>query len=170
MGQNCREMEIFKSSPRPWGRVKRTFLGHFGPVVTRFQPFSTALACTAPRKPLQVAAPSTARVPLEWPRITQNGSGDPGSGGSPDHVPPTCSPLSARSLPPACQAAVGWGGGRAPNPHRSLNQCAVCCAVCIWPPPPTGAAVQHTAKGDEQIALASVPGPSGASDPRSQSG
>ena len=39
MGPKTVEIKFFKSGPRPLGRVKRNFLGQFGPVLTRFQPF-----------------------------------------------------------------------------------------------------------------------------------
>ena len=52
MGQNSLEMEIFKSGPRPLGRVNRTFLRHFGPVLTRFRPFPAVLAHFSPEASL----------------------------------------------------------------------------------------------------------------------
>ena len=37
--QKRSKMEIFKIGPRPLGRVKQTFLGRFGPGLTRFEGF-----------------------------------------------------------------------------------------------------------------------------------
>ena len=44
LAQKRSKMEIFNSGPRHLGMVKRTFLGHLGPALTRFQPDRPVLA------------------------------------------------------------------------------------------------------------------------------
>ena len=59
--------------PNPWGGVKRTFWGHFGPVLIRVRPFSAVLA----HRTTGFGTPEGAQKALKWPKSTRNGSGDP---------------------------------------------------------------------------------------------
>ena len=77
MGQNYQKMENFKSGPRSSGRVKRKFLGHFGPVLTRFQPFPAVLAHFSSEASL---SGSHLQGP-NGPKSPKTGPVTPGSGG-----------------------------------------------------------------------------------------
>ena len=67
MDQNYQKVLKKKKWSPKLGEAQRNFLGHFGRVVARFQPFW----------PIRLDALEGAQDTLKWPKITQNGSGDP---------------------------------------------------------------------------------------------